>query len=998
MRGRVGEAGAQHVDLRGGDARHRRPDHAAHLPHELRRGDVGGHEAADLAEDGDVGCRERDLVVARHRVAQRPPERPHRVRVDSRAGRHPGDVVLGDLGDHQALDGEQGQRAVALGDVELVGGAPEVGQELPDRPDRVVAEGGGIEARRVAHAKDPPSGGGDGGSIATATGAGVGPGAPLPAAAAPGGGGGTGPSRASPRRSVVDHEGSRPGATRRTSGIPGCGSTSHSRATRSPCQRTAYEMRPWSVGASWTSHPCPYQAAGTSDDSTRVGVAVAASLGRRQLAHEQVAHERQHRRRRPPVMAVPHAPAADAGVDGLGPRPGRGGGVEHPAEPVDAAVVAAPQLDGGELHREVGPQPGVADALEERVPVDQRALGPQRVERGGDAAVGGREQVEGRAGGERADRAGVDAPPRPRRDRRRAEALGGERERRLDVGPHRRGEPRRVLGGVGLSGGAQQLVGRPQPGDRPEVVPVVLVDRAEVLGRRPGREEPHERPVGGRSAAAARLAARTAPLAVDPVGAAGDRLDDALDERRVAGEPPVAAQRHQRGAVAVPLVVLAEEEPVGPLPPRIRGQHPGDLLVVPVPVECVEQVGGVAEPEAVVGRRPRGDLVAVVEQQQEAPIGRHRLRQPVVGQHESHAPVALRPPPGRHRRRGGSAWGNAGAAISRRWAAAGRRARVPPSSGMAARNVAPWASGYTNAACASPAGSRTGATQRSPAPPPKTVAAESPSWKVEAATAPGRAWEQQGHPPVDRHGRAPEVDALDDGQALGVVGPHGEGERHRDGRRVLDLDDDQLAAALGAAAPHGVHPLDGVARRDAHGGLDHRRGVHQALAHRHLARGHVPAVVGADPPVERPAVVPGGDQPAGVDDRLAPRVEVADGRPVPVGGVDEERQAAPGHERRRSRVVLPFEPRGPHPARAELGGGTRAQRPHQRLRAHRHEVGGHVDVGVLLAEALERRQVSDGVVGDAQAAHRPAQHPAAHRPHSRIPWCSDTLARRRRPR
>ena len=72
-----------------------------------------------------------------------------------------------------------------------------------------------------------------------------------------------------PRGSVVDHAGSRPGQVRVTTPTPSWGSSSQSRAGRSPCQRMPNESRPNAVGASCTSMPRPYQSSGTSESRTK---------------------------------------------------------------------------------------------------------------------------------------------------------------------------------------------------------------------------------------------------------------------------------------------------------------------------------------------------------------------------------------------------------------------------------------------------------------------------------------------------------------------------------------------------------------------------------------------------------------------------------------------------------------------------------------------------------------------------------------------------------
>ena len=77
--------------------------------------------------------------------------------------------------------------------------------------------------------------------------------------------------------------------------------------------------------------------------------------------------------------------------------------------------------------------------------------------------------------------------------------------------------------------------------------------------------------------------------------------------------------------------------------------------------------------------------------------------------------------------------------------------------------------------------------------------------------------------------------------------PHDERDRERHRRAVLDLDDHDRAARRGRA----VAPVHDLAAGHAHDGLDHRRRAGALLTRRRLLGGDVPAVVGADPPVER---------------------------------------------------------------------------------------------------------------------------------------------------
>src|SRR5690606_33899308 len=221
----------------------------AHLQDQVGRRHLAGDGPADLDQQLEVGVGERRLARPGHRVAERAPQVLHLFRPQPGAAGDGLQVVDRRLVDQQPLDGQQRQRPVALGPVELLGRAPGGEQLLAHRPQGTSTLG----ARAVgAHANVPPSG--DGGTAGPTE------------VSSRGGLTGTGPSSASPWRSVVDHVGSRPGATSRTGPTPGWGSTSHSSATRSPCQRTEYDTRPSAVGASRTSQPWPYQRSGTRLD------------------------------------------------------------------------------------------------------------------------------------------------------------------------------------------------------------------------------------------------------------------------------------------------------------------------------------------------------------------------------------------------------------------------------------------------------------------------------------------------------------------------------------------------------------------------------------------------------------------------------------------------------------------------------------------------------------------------------------------------------------
>src|SRR5207244_6514120 len=119
---------------------------------------------------------------------------------------------------------------------------------------------------------------------------------------------------------------------------------------------------------------------------------------------------------------------------------------------------------------------------------------------------------------------------------------------------------------------------------------------------------------------------------------------------------------------------------------------------------------------------------------------------------------------------------------------------------------------------------------------------------------------------------------------------------------------------------------------------------------------------------------------------------VAHRGPVAAGDVGQERQVAARDEGGRGGVDLALEPVGPHPIDAELGRGPGPQGPEDRAGPHRQQLARQLHLD-RLAEALERLQVADGVVVDAQAAHHAAQGPGPQPHQSEMP-CSSALASR----
>ena len=371
-----------------------------------------------------------------------------------------------------------------------------------------------------------------------------------------------------------------------------------------------------------------------------------ATVGR--LAHEHVAHEREEVGGGPAVVAVAHATAVEAGVHRLGPRPRGGRDREQPVESFERPTVADLELHERKLQRQVRGEAGVADPLEEGG-TQAEAL-PDHLCGGDDAGIVGGHEPEGPTGGEGADRPRVDAAPRTGGDGRGAEAGRDRCEGGVDVGPEAPCPRPRVSGGIRLAQRVQDLGSIEHAPETPQVVPVVDVERAEVPGGGARRQQAVvlNAPETGPGAR---------PLALDPLGARCDDRGEAGDRGGVTVEAPVLTDGVEGGAVRVPLPGLAEEQAVAALAPWVRGEDLGHLVGVAVAVEGPEQVGRVAEPEAVVGGGARRDLVAVVQEQQEATVGLDCGGEPRVREHEPHAPSGVGLPPVRHlgggRHRGG---------------------------------------------------------------------------------------------------------------------------------------------------------------------------------------------------------------------------------------------------------------------------------------------------------------------------------------------------------
>ena len=212
-------------------------------------------------------------------------------------------------------------------------------------------------------------------------------------------------------------------------------------------------------------------------------------------------------------------------------------------------------------------------------------------------------------------------------------------ERTHHVGLHGDEEATSVIGGNVLTHGVEQRGAGPQPGQRPEVVPVERVERAQVLDRVPRREQTRQTVVA--------QAGSGAPLVLDPLHGPGDGRFEAFEHRVVTAELPVMGHRPQRSAVGVPLVAAAEES-VRCLAIGVAVENRADLVVEPVPVERRQLEGRLTEPEPVMRGRAGRDALAVVKQQLIRLVCVDRLLKPLVGHHEAGAALDLGRPPRSH--------------------------------------------------------------------------------------------------------------------------------------------------------------------------------------------------------------------------------------------------------------------------------------------------------------------------------------------------------------
>ena len=144
----------------------------------------------------------------------------------------------------------------------------------------------------------------------------------------------------------------------------------------------------------------------------------------------------------------------------------------------------------------------------------------------------------------------------------------------------------------------------PQSGDRPKIVPIVIVVGSQVLGTEAGRQQP--------GVGLVELIGQQ--LLLNPLAAARDRRLPVL-RRRLARQLAVAIEDPQRLAVGVPFAFLREEVPRVRLPGPEALDRPADPRVQAHGQHGVQDEGRIAEPEPLVGVGAGIDIVRRVQHQ-----------------------------------------------------------------------------------------------------------------------------------------------------------------------------------------------------------------------------------------------------------------------------------------------------------------------------------------------------------------------------------------------
>ncbi len=656
------------------------------------------------------------------------------------------------------------------------------------------------------------------------------------------------------------------------------------------------------------------------------------------LAHEAVADHQHPLGGGPDVVAVAHAAPAGGGVDRLGPLPGWRRQRRDRVHQREVARVAGAQQHLRHVQREVSVQPGVDHVLVEGA-VHEAAL-EQELDAVEQARVVRRAELGRVAARERADRAGVEAAVGRCGHGRAPEPLRAGVEAAID----RRGER---VGGRGEFPARVGVLSREQGGGRaqarhaPEVVPVVVVVRPEVLGAEAGREQSGVR----------RVQRVVEALAHDPARAALDGLAPFI-RQGPACHVAEALQDPQHLAVGVPFAFLRAEIAERRLPLREARERPFGALREPRAEQRVDDERGVAEPEALVGERPRVDVVGRVQHQRgEGGVVEELVARLGTGEL---AATAARGGPGIGgecgRTGGGERYGRgdlgAAAGLDREQRRRGDHPHVAYARGLVVEvrevdvHVARAIVGDVV---------------------PHGGGAEAHLLRVV-------------HRPAAAVGG--QRDAVDEAHALGIAGSQ---RQHQRGPRLAARAQPQPADR---PARFELHPRAALEGQPRHPGVgDDAHAVVHLLALPAIGgpRGQqAAAVVREQPAVERPAVEQRRQQAARIDDRQLGAVRVADRGPVAVGEVDVRDRERARYERRVARIELALDPPGPDPVQVVLHDAAVDEAAGVEHHACAQQLDRLADLGGL-GEAAQPREQRDRVE-EALLARDAADHEAPRQP------------------
>ncbi len=534
-------------------------------------------------------------------------------------------------------------------------------------------------------------------------------------------------------------------------------------------------------------------------------------------------------------------------------------------------------------------------------------------------------QLEGVAGGERTDGPRIEAPGRCGGHPRSPQALGAQDQASVDGGGQAPGLGEERGGRCDVTERFQHLRGGSQPGHRPEVVPVVIIVGPQVFGAEPGGEQP----------AVKRILPLGQALALQPSPAAADRPGP-LGLGPAAGELAEPLQNPQRLAVGIPFALLREKEAGGGLATWKAVEHPFDPAFQAEAEQGVEDEGGVAEPEPLVGIGAGVDLAGGMQHQRA-----HRRIEEALEQ----------------------GLGEPGAGCSGQGLGPGRPGRlVVPEAGAVLQG-----DGDSHPAFAILKGEQGGRRSQPNLAVHSLVAgvAEQSGMDIAGAVvgkpqAVGRRIENNPamvlQPPAAQS--VLRLDAVDEADAFRVVGAKCHHQGGLRGALSSCFDATDRDSVFGLDPDPGAE-LKPVRRRPG----DHRHppGQFQMLVDLREPRGEQPpAIFGHHPAIEGPAVEEGRGQSPGIDNRQLILVRQAHRGPVAVGQVDVGDGEGPGDEGFVAGIVLAFDPVRPDPVEVVLDGAGVEQAPGVEHHPGAQQLKRLFD-GQGLAETLQSRQEADRV-------------------------------------